>query len=410
MRRVVITGVGLIASTGKNAETFFRNLLEARSGVRRISQFDPSPLSIQIAAEVPDYSPTDYFPAKRLDLLDRFSQFALIAAKEAVTSSGLEVSEAERPRFGVVIGTGMGGAGTFETGYYNLFAQQATRLHPFTIPKIMHNAATSQVCMEFGAQGPSLAIATACSSSGHALGEAFHFIKHGTAEVMLAGGSDAPITYGMLRCWESVRVLASGNGDPRAACRPFSADRDGMVIGEGAGILVLEEYEHARKRGAKIYAELAGYGLSSDACHITQPSIDGPARAIRMALGEAEVAPEQVDYINAHGTGTKLNDATETAVIKEVFKEHARRLFISSTKSMHGHTMGATGAIEMVATVLALDRGLIPPTANYTAPDPECDLDYVPNTAREKPIRIALSNSFAFGGLNAVLLVRRMEG
>jgi beta-ketoacyl-acyl-carrier-protein synthase II len=408
-RRVVITGLGVIASTGKDVESFFSNLVNARSGIRRITLFDPSSLTVQIAAEVPDYSPTDYFPPKRLDLLDRFAQFGLLAAREAFQSSGLEIAEAERPRFGAVMGSGMGGAGTFDSGYFSLYAQQATRLHPFTIPKIMHNAAASQICMEFGAQGPALALATACSSAGHAIGEAYHFIKFGMADVMLAGGSDAPITYGMLRSWESVRVLAVGNGDPSRACRPFSADREGLVMGEGAGVLVLEESDHARKRGAKVYAELAGYGLSSDASHITQPSVVGPVRAIRMALEEGGLNPEDIDYINAHGTGTRLNDAVETQVIKEVFKDHARRVAISSTKSMHGHVMGATGGVELAATVLALERGIIPPTANYTQPDPECDLDYVPNQAREKPLRAAISNSFAFGGLNAVLLVRRLN-
>jgi 3-oxoacyl-(acyl-carrier-protein) synthase len=272
----------------------------------------------------------------------------------------------------------------------------------------MHNAATSQICMEYGAQGPSLAISTACSSAGHAIGEAFHLIKFGIADVMLAGGSDAPITYGMIRSWESVRVLAPGDGDPSRACRPFSRDREGMVMGEGAGVFLLEEFEHARRRGAKVYAEVAGYGMSSDASHITQPSVSGPARAIRMSLEEAGLNPEQVDYINAHGTGTRLNDAVETQVIKEVFKHHARQVAISSTKSMHGHVMGATGAVELAAAVMAIERGVIPPTANYTQPDPECDLDYVPNQAREKPARVAISNSFAFGGLNAVLLVRRL--
>jgi beta-ketoacyl-acyl-carrier-protein synthase II len=404
---VVITGLGVFASTGKDTETFFHNLLQGRSAVRRIRQFDPSSLSVQIAAEVPDYDPTEYFPPKRLDLLDRFSQFGLLAAREATKSSRLELREEERPRFGVVTGSGMGGATTFDSGYFNLYANKAARLHPFTIPKIMHNAVTSQICMEFDAQGPSLTTATACSSSGHAIGEAFHFIKFGLADVMVAGGSEAPITYGMIRSWESMRVLAPGNGDPSRACRPFSADREGLVMGEGAAMIVLEELEHAQRRGARVFAEMAGYGMSSDASHITQPSVEGPARALRMALQEAQVNPDEVDYINAHGTGTRLNDVTETQVIKEVFKKHARRVAISSTKSMHGHTMGATGAIELVATIMATQGGMIPPTANYTQPDPECDLDYVPNQAREKAIRVAVSNSFAFGGLNAVLLIRR---
>jgi beta-ketoacyl-acyl-carrier-protein synthase II len=409
LRRVVITGLGVFASTGKDVQTFFGNLVEGKSAVRRIEQFDPSSLSVQIAAEVPDYAPTDYFPSKRLDLLDRFTQFALLSAEQAIKSSGLEVKEEERPRFGVVIGSGMGGAQGLDRGYLNLYAKHATRLHPFTIPRIMHNAPVSQICMEYGAQGPSFATATACSSAGHAIGEAFHLIRFGLADIMLAGGADTPITYGMMRSWESVRVLATGDGDPSRACRPFSMDREGMVIGEGAAALLLEELEHARKRGARIYGEMAGFGMSSDAGHITQPSIDGPVRAIRMALDEAQLNPEDIDYINAHGTGTRLNDSTETLIVKQAFGGHAPQVSISSTKSMHGHIMGATGAVELVATVMALDRGVIPPTANYTTPDPECDLDYTPNTARERTIRAALSNSFAFGGLNAVLLVRKME-
>jgi nodulation protein E len=409
VRRVVITGLGVFSSTGKNRHTFFESLLQGRSGVRPISQFDSSSLSVKIAAEVDGYNPEDYFPAKRLDLLDKFAQFALIAAGEAMETSGLKLADDERCRFGVVMGSGMGGAGSYDAGYHNLYAKQVTRLHPFTIPRIMHNAATSHICMEYGAQGPALATATACSSSGHAIGEAFHLIKLGLADMMLAGGADAPITYGVMRCWEAVRVLASGNGNPASACRPFSADRKGMVIGEGSGVLMLEELEHALKRGAKIYGELAGCGMSSDASHITQPSVDGPVRAIRMALDEGGVRPEEIDYINAHGTGTRLNDSTETQVIKEVFKDYAGKVPISSTKSMHGHAMGATGAIEFVATVMAIERGVIPPTANYAERDPECDLDYVPNQAREKRIRAAISNSFAFGGLNAVLLVRRWD-
>ena len=410
MRRVAITGLGVVAATGRDVRSFFDNLVHAHSGVRRITQFDPSSLNVQIAGEVPDYRSTDYFPQKQLDFIDRFCEFGLVAAREAMQSSGLQIPEEERTRFGVAMGSGIGGANTLESGFYNLYAKQATRLHPFTIPKMMHNAAASQISMEFGAKGPSLATSTACSSAGHAMGEAFHFIKFGLADLMLAGGSDAPITYGMIRSWESVRVLAVGNGDPSRACRPFSADREGLVMGEGAGVLLLEEMGHARRRGAKIYAELAGYGITSDASHITQPSVEGPVRAIQMALEEAGVKPEEVDYVNAHGTGTRLNDVTETQVVKAAFKEHARRVAISSTKSMHGHAMGATGAIELVASVMALEQGIIPPTANYTKPDPECDLDYVPNQAREASVRVAVSNSFAFGGLNAVLVVRKFEG
>ncbi|MGH9356701.1 MAG: beta-ketoacyl-[acyl-carrier-protein] synthase family protein, partial [Terriglobia bacterium] len=404
-----ITGLGVLAATGKGVDSFFCNLCHARSGIRRITQFDPSALTVQIGGEVPSYNPTDHFSGKRLDLLDRFAQFALLAADEAVKSSGIKVGDAERPRFGVVIGSGMGGAPGLDRGYVELYARQATRLHPFTIPKIMHSAPVSHVCMEYGAQGPSFSMSTACSSSGHAIGEAFHLIKFGLADMMLAGGAESPITYGMMRSWESVRVLATGNGDPARACRPFSADREGLVIGEGAAILVLEELDRARRRGAEILAEISGFGMSSDASHMTQPTVEGPARAIRMALEEARVLPEEVDYVNAHGTGTRLNDPTETRIIKDVFRDRARSVCISSTKSMHGHVMGATGAIEMVATVLAVKRGIVPPTANFTEADPECDLDVVPNEARAMPVRIAISNSFAFGGLNAVLLVRRFE-
>jgi len=407
VRRVVITGLGVFASTGKDSESFINNLLEGRSAISRITQFDPSALSVQIAAEVPGYCSTDYFPKKRLDLIDRFTEFGLIAAGQAMESSGFKVRDEERPRFGVMMGSGMGGAQTYEVGYSSLYARGATRVHPFTIPKSMHNAATSQICMEFGAQGPSLATSTACASAGHAIGEAFHYIKFGMADVILAGGSDSPLTFGIMRFWESVRVLASGNGNPSRACRPFSADREGLVLGEGAGVLLLEELEHAKRRGATIYAELAGFGLSSDAGHITQPTVDGPARAMRMALAAGGLNPEDIDYINAHGTGTRLNDPIETEAIKTVFGEHARKVAISSTKSMHGHAMGATAALELAATVLAMKKGVIPPTANYTVPDPECDLDYVPNQAREARIRAAVSNSFAFGGLNAVLAVRQ---
>ena len=407
MRRVAITGLGVVAATGRDVGSFFDNLVHAHSGVRRITQFDPSSLSVQIAAEVPDYRSTDYFPQKQLDFIDRFCEFGLVAAREAMQSSGLQIPEEEGTRFGVAMGSGIGGANTLESGFYNLYAKQATRLHPFTIPKMMHNAAASQISMEFGAKGPSLATSTACSSAGHAMGEAFHFIKFGLADLMLAGGSDAPITYGMIRSWESVRVLAVGNGDPSRACRPFSADREGLVMGEGAGVLLLEEMGHARRRGAKIYGELAGYGITSDASHITQPSVEGPVRAIQMALEEAGVKPEEVDYVNAHGTGTRLNDVTETQVVKAAFKEHARRVAISSTKSMHGHALGAAAALEAAATILALRDGVLPPTANFNEPDPDCDLDVIPNVARAMEVEYALSNSFAFGGLNAVLAFRR---
>ncbi len=408
MRRVAITGLGAVSALGVGVPEFWSGLLAGRSGVRRITLFDPGSLAVPIAAEVPGYDPPRYFPAKKLDMLDRFSQFALLAAREALEDAGLKLTEAERERSGVALGTGMGGAITEDAEYLAVYGRQATRVHPFTIPRLMHNAATAQLTMEIGLRGPALAFSTACAAGSHAIGEAGEMIRTGRADVMLAGGSDAPIAFGVMKAWEAMRVLAPPpDGEPQRACRPFSADRQGLVVGEGAGVVVLEEWEHARRRGAAVHAELAGYGATADAGHITQPGVESPARAIRAALEQAGLPCERIGYVNAHGTGTRLNDSIETAILKQVFGEHARRLAVSSTKSMHGHAMGASGALELIAAVLALERAAVPPTANYTAPDPECDLDYVPNQARELRAEAALSNSFAFGGLNAALIVRR---
>ena len=412
MRRVVITGMGVIAAPGASVGDFFSSLVAGRSGSRPIQNLPPevvSRLNCRIAAEVPGFEPLQHFTEKELDQLDRFSQFALVAARQALTQAGLEkLSEAQQPRTGVCIGTAYGGIETLDTQYFSLYAKNATRLSPLAIPRVMYNAATCQVSMRFQARGPCLTPTTACSSATHALGEAYRMIQQGQADWMLAGGSDAPITYGVVRGWEAMRVLAPENGNAARACRPFSGDRQGIVIGEGAAVFVLEEYEAARRRGAQILAELAGYGANSDASHITQPSVAGPAVAMRLALEDAGMKPEEIDYINAHGTATRVNDVIETRAIKEVFGAHAKKLPVSSTKSMHGHVMGASGAIELVAAVEAICRGVIPPTANYATPDPECDLDYVPNQARKIPVRAALSNSFAFGGLNAVLIVKRV--
>ena len=412
MRRVVITGMGVIAAPGASVGDFFSSLVAGRSGSRPIQNLPPevvSRLNCRIAAEVPGFEPLKHFTEKELDQLDRFSQFALVAARQALAQAGLEkLSEAQQPRTGVCIGTAYGGIETLDTQYFSLYAKNATRLSPLAIPRVMYNAATCQVSMRFQARGPCLTPTTACSSATHALGEAYRMIQQGQADWMLAGGSDAPITYGVVRGWEAMRVLAPENGNAARACRPFSGDRQGIVIGEGAAVFVLEEYEAARRRGAQILAELAGYGANSDASHITQPSVAGPAVAMRLALEDAGMKPEEIDYINAHGTATRVNDVIETRAIKEVFGAHAKKLPVSSTKSMHGHVMGASGAIELVAAVEAICRGVIPPTANYATPDPECDLDYVPNQARKIPVRAALSNSFAFGGLNAVLIVKRV--
>ena len=406
MRRVAITGMGVVSAIGVGLGPFWEGLMASRSGTRRLSIGDPDLLSIQIAAEVPDFDPEIHLAGISLDMLDRFSQLALVAGAEAIKDACLKLDEAERDRAGVSIGTGVGGAGTQDVLYRRYYAEKIGRAHPFSIPRTMNSAAASQVGMSYGLRGPGICVSTACASAGHSIGEAFEMIRAGRADVMVAGGADAPITAPVFKVWEAMRVLANPP-DPSTACRPFSRDRQGIVIGEGAAVLVLEEWGRAKARGARIYAELAGYGATADAGHITQPGIDAPAHAIKLALAEAGMAPEQIDYVNAHGTGTRLNDATETTILKRAFGAHASRLAISSTKSMHGHAMGASGAIELVATILAIARSAAPPTINYSEPDPECDLDYVPNEPRPMQIDAAISNSFAFGGLNAVLAVRR---
>ena len=412
MRRVVITGVGVIASPGLNPKEFFDQLLEGRAGVgciQTIQQDLLERLRCKIGATVTGYDPLKHFSEKEIDQLDRFSQFAIVAARQAWEQSGLgELNEEQQHRLGACVGSSYGGTMTLDENYHNLYAKDLNRLSPLVVPRLMYNAAASQVSMHFQARGPSLAQVSACSSGTHAVGDAFRYIQHGQADYMLAGGSDAPLTYGVIRCWEAMRVLAPAGDDPTKACRPFSGDRQGIVIGEGAGMFLLEEYEAANKRGAEVLAEIVGYGANSDASHITQTSVEGPARAMKLALDDAGMNPEEIDYINAHGTATKVNDAVETKAIKQAFGEHAKKIPVSSTKSMHGHAMGGSGAIELVAVVEALRRGAVPPTANYTTPDPECDLDYVPNQGREHKVNAALCNSFAFGGLNAVLVVRKV--
>ena len=407
MRRVAVTGLGAVSALGVGVQAFWDGLVAGRSGVRRIAQFDPSAYLVQAAAEVPEFEPGEHFDAAQSDMLDRFAQFALVAAGEACRAAGLELTDADRSRAGVAIGSGMGGVVTQDDRYHKLYAEGITRLHPFSIPRIMNNAAAAQVSMRWGLGGPTLSLATACAAAAHAIGEAAEIIRADRADVMIAGGAEAPIAPGVLRCWEAMRVLApASGGDPSRVCRPFSRDRLGMVLGEGAGIVVLESWDRATARGAPILAELAGYAATSDAAHITQPGVEAPARALAIALDQARLAPPDVDYVNAHGTATRLNDSTETAIIKRAFGPAARRLAISSTKAAHGHAMGASAALELIATVLAIRNGVVPPTLNYTQLDPECDLDYVPNNAREMPVRAAVSNSFAFGGLNAVLVVR----
>ena len=409
MRRVVITGIGAVSAMGVGVPALWDGLAAGRSGVRRVTNCDVSRLNDPIAAEVPSFQPTAYVTEDELLLLDRFTVFALAAAAEAWKDAGLDLTDEERQRAGVLIGTALGGAGREDEAYADLYDKQrgAIRPHPFTVPRIMYNAASSHISMKYHLEGVALCVATACSSASHAIGEAFEMIRAGRADVMIAGGADAPIVTGIIRAWEGMRILARAGSDPSAACRPFSADRQGIVLGEGAGIVVLEERERAMRRGAVVHAELVGYGATADGRHITVPGVDMPARAIRMALAQAGLAPEEIAYVNAHGTATRLNDPTETAAIKQAFGAHARKLAVSSTKSMHGHAMGASGAIELLAALMAIERGVVPPTANYHEPDPECDLDYVPNQSRELTVDAAISSSLAFGGLNAVLAVRR---
>ncbi len=398
---VVITGVGTISALGHNVDQFWRAICNGESGIRTLTCLPLESLRVKIGAEVPAYEPYEFFSKDELHLLDRFSQFAVISAREAVADAGIMAEELTDAA--CIIGTGCGGRVADDESYQRLYQQGKTRGHPLTVPLVMANAAASQVSIHLGITGPVFVIASACSSSAHAVGQATAMIRSGLVDVAIAGGTDAPFTYGTLKPWEALRVMSSDT------CRPFSKDRSGMVLGEGAGAVVLESLEHAKKRGAHIYAELAGCGMSADAGHITDPSSAGAARAIRAALNDASINPGDVDYVNAHGTGTKVNDVMETQALHQVFGEHAARLMVSGTKSMHGHPLGAAGALELVATALALKNGIIPPTANFTEAGEGCDLDYVPNQAREKKIKTALSNSFAFGGLNAVLAVRSIS-
>ena len=397
--RVALTGIGLLSPFGRGKSAALDALRAGRSGIKRITSIDASILNCRIAGEVPAGS---FVPEK----FDRFTNFALVAAAEAVEQAGLSANDPHR--FGVIIGTGMGGAETLDASYRRIYAEGQSRLPPTSIAWTMYNAPASAVAARYGAKGIAYAVVSACSSSAHAIGQAFDAIRAGRADVMLAGGTDAPLTVGCIRAWEAMRVLAVDNEHPEAACRPFSADRKGLVLAEGSALLVLESFEHAERRGASILGEIVGFGITSDAGHVTDPSADGERRAMEMAL--EGLSRDEVGYINAHGTATRANDVTETAAIKAALGEAARRIPISSTKSMHGHAMGASGAIETACSLLALNEGFLPPTINLTSPDPECDLDYVPNQARPAQVRLFLSNSFAFGGMNGVLAVRTIHG
>ncbi len=400
MRRVAITGLGVVSSIGIDCASFWSSLSSGKSGIHPINSVETASLRFKNGAEALGYVPADHFASNQLSVLDRFAQFALVSARQAVLDAGIELTPEVRARTIVVTGSSLGGQTSQDEQFVELYRKSRDRVHPFTIPKTMANAGASHISMEFGTTGPAFTISTACSSSNHAIGQAFWMIRSGQADVAITGGSESPFSYGLLKAWESLRVVAP------ETCRPFSKNRTGMILGEGAGMLVLEDLEAAKARGAHIYAEVLGFGMSSDAYNIMAPSAEGAAAAIRTALADANVSPESVGYINAHGTGTLANDSTETKAIRLAFGSQADRLAISSTKSMHGHALGAAGAIEAVATVLALKNAILPPTANYAEPDPECDLDCVPNVARKKSVEFALSNPFAFGGLNAVLVFR----
>ncbi len=408
MRRVVVTGLGVVSPVGIGIDAYWDALSRGVSGIRRISRFDASAFASQIAGEVRDFHPLDHLPRRDVVRTDAFVQYALVAASQALADAKLEV-DGRNDRVGVAIGSSMGGIALLMTAHDTLRTEGPAAVSPYAMPGFLPNMAAGWVAMRTGARGPIASPTTACAAGNQAIGEAFRAIQRGDADAMLAGGSDALVQPIVLACFCALRALSTRNADPAAASRPFDRDRDGFVLAEGAGVLVLEEREAARARGAHVYAEVAGYGITADANHPTVPSTEGPARAIARALADAGLGPADVDYVNAHGTSTPTNDANETRALRQAFGPHAARLAVSSTKSMTGHLNAAAGAVESIATVLAIERRLAPPTINYRTPDPECDLDYVPNTARPMEIRAALSNSFAFGGVNAILAFRRAE-
>ncbi|WP_108482009.1 beta-ketoacyl-[acyl-carrier-protein] synthase family protein [Oceaniglobus ichthyenteri] len=402
MKRVVITGAGTINALGHTVPQTLAALREGRCGIGPLDIRDVDRLSIRIGAMVKDYAPEAAFTRQQLSLYDRFTQFALIAAQQAVAQAGLKFDGELAERSGVILGTAGGGMQTSEENYRAVYQEGKNRVHPFVVPKLMNSAAASHISMQYNLQGPTFTVSTACASSNHAMGQAFNMVRGGLAPVMVTGGSDSMLCFGGVKAWEGLRVMS------RDACRPFSLGRTGMVQGEGAGIFVFEEYGHARARGAEILAEVAGFAMTSDASDIVMPSKQGAARAMAGALRDARIDPGQVGYINAHGTGTLANDKTECAAVAEVFGPHTDRLMISSTKSMHGHVIGGTGAVELLACLMALRDGVIAPTIGHEAPDPDCPLDVVPNLARAAQVDVVLSNAFAFGGLNAVLALKRV--
>jgi 3-oxoacyl-[acyl-carrier-protein] synthase II len=409
-RRVVVTGLGVVSPVGNDVPTFWNSLIEGKSGIRRIDRFDPSDYPCQIAGIVRDFNPEDYIDKKEVRRMDRFAHYAVAASLQAVRDAGLEITEENAENVGVYIGSGIGGIETLVEQTLILHERGPRRVSPFMIPMMIGDMASGQVSILLGAKGPNSSPISACATGTNSIGDAFKIIERGHANVMICGGAEAPILPIALAGFSAAKALSTSYNDtPEKASRPFDANRDGFVMGEGAGILVLEELEHAKKRNAKIYAEIIGYGMSGDAYHITAPDPEGEgqARAMRMALRDAGLNPEDVDYINAHGTSTPMNEKFETMSVKKAFGEHAYKLAISSTKSMTGHLLGAAGGIEAIATVKTIECGVIPPTINYETPDPDCDLDYVPNVARKAEVRVAMSNSFGFGGHNASIIFRK---
>lgn len=401
MLRVVITGAGTVNALGHDVDGTLAAMREGRCGIGELDFQDVDRLAIKIGGQVRGFEAEGRYNRQQMSLYDRFTQFTLAAAKEAIEQSGLTFSGDEAAKSGVILGTAAGGVSTWDQNYRLVYEEGKNRVHPFVVPKLMNNAAASHVSMEWNLKGPSFTVATACASSNHAMAQALQMVRTGMAPVMITGGSESMLCFGGVKAWEGLRVMS------KDACRPFSANRNGMVQGEGAGVFVFEEYEHARARGADILCEVAGFAMSSDAADIVMPSKNGAARAMSGALADARVNADEVGYINAHGTGTAANDKTECAAVADVFGPHADKLMISSTKSMHGHLIGGTGAVELLACIMALREGVIAPTIGYEEPDPECALDVVPNEAREAQVDVVLSNAFAFGGMNAVLALRK---
>ncbi len=410
-RRVVVTGMGAITAIGNSVKEFWEGLLEGRNGVDTITRFDPSPFSTRFAAEIKNYNPDGVIDVRDQNRMDRYTQYAMIAAAEAISDSGLDLEKENLERIGVLVGSGIGGIESFENEHEKFIKRGPRRISPYFVPQMISDIAAGQISIRWHLKGPNYSVVSACATGTHAIGDAMRLIKYGDADIMVTGGSEAAITPMGLGGFCAMKALSTRNDDPHHASRPFDKDRDGFVIGEGAGILVIEELEHARKRGAKIYGEIRGIGFTADAYHITAPvpGGEGAVRAMRLCVEDSGLNLEDVDYINAHGTSTPYNDKSETAAIKTLFGDHAYKLNISSTKSMVGHLLGAAGAVELITAILAVKNNVVPPTINYETPDPECDLNYTPNAPQERTVNVAISNTFGFGGHNACMLVTKFE-